>query len=145
MMQNAPPDRDGWIIGGLLALIILVAFSTPGVAAAEGPRMQPPAKIGDCRWVHGRFEVANGSSIQRIWIIGTKRIVALPDDYPHLPKVLSEYEAAYAWREQPGKDTALYADFRVCALEDDRPGHMQHVRVDILRNGLVAGKPFPGR
>ncbi len=126
-----------------LALVIAVTFLTAGGAVAQRLATQPPPKTGNCRWVHGRFVVANGSSIQRIWIIGTKRIVALPDDYPHLPKALSDYEEAYGWRQESGVDTDLYADFRICALEDNRPGHMQHVRVDDLRNGLVTGKPFP--
>jgi hypothetical protein len=126
-----------------LALITAVTFMMAGGAAAQRLATQPPPKTGNCEWVHGRFVVANGSGIQRIWIVGSKRIVAIPDDYPHLPQALSDYEKAYAWPMEPGVDTDLYADFRICALEDSRPGHMQHVRVEELRNGLVAGKPFP--
>jgi hypothetical protein len=128
-----------------LALLLTAACSAAASAVADGSKTQPPPRTGDCRWVHSRFVVANGSSIQRIWIVGSKRIVALPDDYPHVPKVLADYEKEYGWHEEPGVDTALYADFRVCALEDSKPGHMQHVRVDSLRNGWVAGKPFPRR
>lgn len=129
----------------LLALLLTVAYATAALAAANGSRKQPPPRTGDCRWVHGRFVVANGSSIQRIWIVGSKRIVALPDDYPYLPRVLADYEKEYGWHDEPGLDTALYADFRVCALENSKPGHMQHVRVDSLRSGWVARKPFPRR
>ena len=106
--------------------------------AAAGTLRGPPDR-GDCRWVHGRFAVYNGSGVQRIWIIGTKRIVAIPDDFPEIPKVIRDYEARGPFLSL---NDALFADFELCALEDSKPGHMQHVKVKAVRNAIFRGEPF---
>jgi len=68
-----------------LAALTLAA----GVASAQAP----PRRTGDCAWVQGRFAVYNGSSVRRIWIVGTRRIVAIPDDDPApLPATLMAFE-----------------------------------------------------
>ena len=67
--------------------------------------------------------VYNGSEVQRIWIVGTRRLVAIPDADAALPSTLSAYEAASS-QSAGGADDALYADFFVCALNDSQPGHM---------------------
>ncbi len=95
--------------------------------------------MGDCRWVHGRFAVFNGSSVQRIWIVGSKHTVAVPDDYADVPKVIRDYEAQGPFLRL---EDALFADFRVCALENEIPGHMQHVRISDVRNPIFRGKHF---
>jgi len=97
----------------------------------------PPQLAGRCRWVRGRFAVYNGSGVQRIWIVGTKRIVAMRDDEPNVPRIISEFEKTDALN---GK--ALFADFHVCALENSRPGRMQHVRVDAVKHAIYDGRPF---
>ena len=83
-------------------------------AGAANAEVQSPAQqIGDCRWVHGRFAVYNGSGVQRIWIIGGRRIVAIPDDDPApLPKTIAAYEAL----PNPADRDALFGDFHICAL-----------------------------
>ena len=96
----------------------------------------PAAKPGQCGWVHGRFAIYNGSGVQRIWIIGTRRVVALFDDDNALPPAIERYE-----RNGPSRE-ALFGDFRICAQETRRPGHMQHVRVTATRNLRLGGKPF---
>ena len=96
----------------------------------------PAAKPGQCGWVHGRFAIYNGSGVQRIWIIGTHRVVALFDDDKALPPAIERYE-----RSGPSQE-ALFGDFRICARETRRPGHMQHVRVTATRNLRLGGKEF---
>ncbi len=127
--------RSPLLAAFLCALLVL----SPCMAVAGGPpvRQGPPPRRGDCRWVHGAFVVANGSGVQRIWIIGTRRIVNIPDDDPHIPKLLSKYEKA----ENPQQDR-LIADFHICALEDNRPGHMQRVSVKELRRASFQGRAF---
>ncbi|HEY5290477.1 MAG TPA: hypothetical protein VIJ59_10650 [Caulobacteraceae bacterium] len=124
-------NRTGRLGAGLLAALC---------TAAAQPRPAPPRLAGQCRWVHGRFWVANGSGVQRIWIIGTKRIVAIPDNYPSVPRIISRYEDTDALNRE-----ALAADFHICALEDSRLGRMQHVRVDAVKHGTVDGRSFPPR
>ena|SRR5579875_886099 len=96
----------------------------------------PAAQPGQCGWVHGRFAVANGSSIRRIWIIGTHRVVALYDDDKNVPPEIERYDRN-GWSEEP-----LFGDFRICAREPRRPGRMQHVRLTATRNLRLDGKPF---
>lgn len=112
-------------------------------AATASATSSPPARTGQCVWVHGRFAVYNGSSIQRIWIIGTKRIIALSDYDKSVPPEIRAYERIASEKQNWGH--ALYGNFQVCALEPSRPGRMQHVRMLRTRNLIFRGKPFQGR
>ena len=111
--------------------------------AAAAPGNAPPQRTGECRWVHGRYAVYNGSGIRRIWVIGTRRIVALYDDDENVPSAIARYHE----RPDPGYgyEDALFGDFYVCALERSRPGHMQHVRLLRTRNLVYRGRPYSSR
>lgn len=113
-----------------LAIALLIA----PVAATE-----PPRTINACKWVHGRFDVWNGSSVRRIWVIGTHHLLALRDEDDSAPRVLQKY--VYAGPHL-GKANGLFGNFRVCALEPSRAGHMQHVRVLAADHLVFQGKPF---
>ena len=117
----------------MAALDNLVFLLSIGAAA---PVSLPPAHAGQCGWVHGRYAVYNGSSVRRIWVIGTHRIVALADDDQDLPPAIASYQ-------QDPSGGAVYGDFYVCAREANRPGHMQHVR--LLRTDHLTFRigPFP--
>lgn len=110
--------------------------------AAAAPANAPPQREGQCRWVHGRYAVYNGSSIRRIWVIGTRRIIALYDDDENIPPEIDRYHQILRGL---GLDEALFGDFYVCALEDSRPGWMQHVRLLRTRNLIWRGRRFPPR
>ncbi|HEX4737186.1 MAG TPA: hypothetical protein VH331_06470 [Allosphingosinicella sp.] len=107
------------------------------MAAAAAP--QPAAEVGQCGWVHGRFAIYNGSSVRRIRIIGTHRTVAMRDDDERIPPEIDRYEQSGPYFDL--KDS-LSGDFRICARETRRLGHMQHVRVTATRNLIFQGKPF---
>jgi len=64
----------------------------------------------------------------------------MPDDDSSVPKIISQYEKTDALN---GK--ALFADFHICALENSRPGRMQHVHVDAVEHATYDGRPFPPR
>jgi hypothetical protein len=100
------------------------------------PATLPPAKSGQCGWVHGRYAVYNGSSVRRIWVIATHRVVALADDDQDIPPEIAQYQ-------QDPAGGALFGDFYVCALEPSRPGHMQHIRLGRTRNLIFRGRPYP--
>jgi len=108
-----------------------------GVIAAIAALQTPPAHMGDCKWVHGRYVVANGSGIRRIWIIGTHRVVHQYDDDNIRPKAIRHYEKINAWSGE-----GLYGDFYICAVEKSRPGHMQHVHICGTRHLIYRGKRF---
>ena len=99
--------------------------------ALAAPISLPPAKIGQCGWVHGRYAVYNGSNVRRIWVIGT-------DDDEDVPPAISSY------RQDPAGG-ALFGDFYVCAREPSRHGRMQHVRLRRARNLTLEGKPFSAK
>ena len=99
----------------------------------------PPQAAGTCKWVHGRFNVWNGSSVRRIWIIGTHRLLALRDEDESAPGVLQTY--VYAGPHL-GKADGLFGNFRVCALEPSRARHIQHVRVVAANHLAFRGKRF---
>lgn len=121
---------------------LLLASALALAAAAPAPNA-PPQRAGECRWVHGRYSVWNGSSVQRIWVIGTRRIIALYDDDQNIPPEIDRYHRSYDVRR--GRDDALYGDFYVCAREHSRPGWMQHVRLLRTRNLIWRGRRFPPR
>jgi len=109
------------------------------VAAALLAASVPPTRTGDCRWIHGRFNLWNGSSVRRIWIIGTNRIVALKDQDANVPPEIKTYLYSGFY---PAKHDGLFGDFYVCAVEPSRPGHMQHVRLRATKNLTFKGHPF---
>ncbi len=109
------------------------------LAAAAPPGNAPPQRAGQCRWVHGRYAIYNGSGVRRIWVIGTRRIIALYDSDEQLPPAIERYQ-----RDAPHYDP-LFGDFYVCAREHSRPGWMQHVRLLRTRNLIYRGRPYPSR
>ena len=118
-------------------LPLLVSLLLAGAA----PTNAPPLREGDCRWVHGRYAIYNGSSLRRIWIIGTRRIVALRDEDAAVPPEIERYQHGFA--SYGSFEDALFGDFFVCALEGSRPVRMQHVRLERTRNLKFRSRPFP--
>jgi hypothetical protein len=98
-------------------LALLLASSIPSLA-----------NPGDCGWVHGRYQVANGSMIHRIWIVGTDHELNLDvaDEAKPLQPFLgtSDYD--------PTVDR-LIGEFYVCARERRVPKHMQRVHLERAR------------
>jgi hypothetical protein len=118
----------------------LALLAAPGEARTRTVQA-PPMRKGDCHWVHGRFAVYNGSMVQRIWIIGTKRLVAMSDVETHVPWLIRAYE----YGSSHSINGPLFADFRICAMEDNRPGYMQLIRIIAVQNPVVDDKPFRPR
>jgi len=121
-----------------MALLLFTLLS----AAAPGGVNAAPARAGECRWVHGRYAIYNGSGVRRIWLIGTRRIIHLYDDDEDVPPAIERYSRE-ADHGAPG--TGLYGNFYVCAREHSRPGRMQHVRLLRTRSLIYRGLPFPVR
>lgn len=122
---------------------LLLAAVLAAAAAAHAPANAPPQRAGECRWLHGRYSIANGSGIRRIWVIGTRRIIALYDDDGSVPPEIDLYHRSHDIRR--GLDDALFGDFYVCAREHSRPGRMQHVSLLRTRNLVRRSRPFHGR
>ena len=104
-----------------------------GLAALALTVAQPQlARRGDCGWVHGRYDVANGTRIHRIWMIGSDHILSVdtPDE--------GAGDAAGAMTRLYGRfapsDEDIFGDFYVCADEPRISGQMQWVRLKRVKN-----------
>ena len=109
------------------------------IAAALLATSDPPKQTGQCRWVSGRFNLWNGSSVRRIWIIGTRRVVAIRDQDADVPGVIKTYLSSGPYLR---KSDGLFGEFEICALEPNRPGHMQHVRLRSAKGLTFRGRLF---
>jgi len=106
----------------------VIMFAVPALADSDMP--QHPHEYA-CYWVHGRYVIANGSGVRRIWIIGTHRVVHMYDeDMTALPPPLDR---------QTWNSPDLYGDFRICPLARDIPGHSRPVRIRGVRRLVVGG------
>ena len=108
----------------VVALFLLTAWT----AAAQSCKSDPKA-VASCFTVHGKMYNANRGSVARIWKIGTKRVLGVTRDLP-------ESVAAYMGGDL---DDVLYGDFLVCPYTKEKPGVMQLVCVESVKN-VVKGK-----
>jgi hypothetical protein len=106
----------------------MIAFAALALVASQ-PAL---AKSGDCGWVHGRYDVTNGTRIHRIWMIGSNHILSIdtPDE--------GAGNAAGAMRRLYGRfaplDEDIFGDFYVCTEEARISGHMQWVHLKRVKN-----------
>lgn len=98
-----------------LAFGLWLAISGQGVAADDWQCTTPPVEA--CFKTHGRLSSQNGIAL-RIWLIGTKRIVAVQNT--QIPSFLTKYLDLAA-----PNHSYIYGDFEICPLEKDQPGHMR--------------------
>jgi hypothetical protein len=83
--------------------------------------------------VHERLSVSNGNPSCRIWIVGTKRILGIPEAEVECP-IPARLSRAL---QENLNDRAIYADFTVVAVTKQREGVMQIVRLKSAENVVV--------
>jgi hypothetical protein len=104
----------------VIALVLLAGISSAESGKTlRGPTLwrclAPP--IEPCFTHRGRLSGQNGIA-HMIWLIGTKRIVAVYDT--EIPAMLLKY------LDMASPDHSdIYGEFEICPLEPDRPGHMR--------------------
>jgi len=127
--------------------------STPATASKRKIPCKTPENASLCYWAHGRLSIYNGNPSDRIWKIGTSRILGVfngpshfpphtiaDDEDPELPVNLGmAYEADYRrWKQSEGNRDyefpVVFADFEVCPLEPEKKGEMQAVCVESAKN-----------
>ena len=111
----------------MIALLSLLLAATPMSPIATIPR-----RAGQCSWVHGRFSVYNGSSLNRLWVVGSGHLLALWDGDENVPLAIRQL-----WNRPNPFDYELWGEFRVCARERWIRGHMQHVRIMAARKTFL--------
>ena len=111
---------------------MLLALAMAVAAPSSSPSLFP-TKIGECRWVRGRFYVANGSGINRLWVRGTRHVLNLHDDDSDVdvPPAIKQF-----WKGRPFEQR-LWGEFYVCALARYVPGHMQRFRILRTRRTVI--------
>jgi hypothetical protein len=104
----------------LIALVLLAGMlSAASERSAPSPTswrcLAPP--IEPCFIHRGRLSAQNGIAYM-IWLVGTKRIVAVSDT--EIPAMLGRY------LDMTSPDHSdIYGDFEICPLGPDQPGHMR--------------------
>jgi hypothetical protein len=100
------------------------------VATTASAREPQSVNVGPCFTVHGRFSIANGTVIFRIWPVGSHRMLAVVESdgtydefHAPVPKRFASILAAH------NRDVVIFGDYRLCPVTRSRPGWMQLVRM----------------
>jgi hypothetical protein len=115
-----------------VAFLLFVSLIADAARAAEPvpPCRAHPERIGQCRVVHGRLSVGNGTPMTRIWIVGTRRLLGVTERWDRDGSEIDTLPAnvlALLTRDPVGRD--VYGNFEVCPFTRDRPGSMQMICV----------------
>jgi hypothetical protein len=125
----------------------LALNAAPTIAAAAKPScMTSPAVVSPCFSLRGRLSIYNGSYVERLWPVGTKRLIALvntDDTDADLPKSLTR-----RFDLGPPTTVAIFGVYEVCPITRQRPGVMQHACLvkasHLVATSLWAGHPLTG-
>jgi len=133
----------------LLFLLVFLLSCAPGAAKDTPNRTIPcktPANMNSCYWTRGRLRVGNGTPSYRLWKIGTHRLLGiysgpsvdrfgLDSEGPEFP---ANVESAFGQSKMDSPyDIWIFADFEVCPLEPEKPGHMQAACIETAKNLFV--------
>jgi len=126
----------------IVHLAILIIFACGGSKLSFGDDQptskscrQHPQLSGPCFNLRGRLSYYNGTPSQRIWPVGSHRLLGISDvrfalpGYANLPQELVDKLADF--------DNEMFADFLVCPFTKDRPGVMRFVCVESAKNIFV--------
>ena len=122
-----------------VAVIVLLITAVPLAAQPSWTCSTPPVEA--CAKRHGRLSSQNGSPL-RLWLIGTKRVLALENDVDALPSEINRY------LDMTSEDHSyIFGDFVVCPLAPDKPGEERRACVTGAEKLVVqplrrAGPPF---
>jgi hypothetical protein len=118
--------------------ILAVLLATVVSLAAEQPWTCTTPPVEPCAKRRGRLSSQNGIPL-RLWLIGTKRVVAPANDVDALPSEVRRY------LEMTSEDHGyIFGDFVVCPLEPDLPGQMRRVCVTGAEKLVVQPLRRPG-
>ena len=137
----------------VLVLLPLGVQAVPGQSEGRATQRKIPCKTPEnasmCYWTRGRLAVYEGWPPWRMWKVGTKRILAIysgPSTWAVRgarmndaadPEFPSNLVRAYPRPTKSAIPPAVFADFEVCPLDEDRPGVMQHACIESARNIFV--------
>ena len=137
----------GRMMRGILGYLLIVFLLQPFLVSAEqynDNECKTSEEISDsCFWMRGRYAVYNGSCVRRIWPVGTKRMICVPDKYESHEELFDElWDQVYKiCGEYTDVGWYIFADFLVCPLQKDIPGHMRAVCIKSAKNLRVQCPP----
>ena len=106
-----------------LAFILSTLLSLPAFASYCETNYRI---VDECYETRGRLQAANGNPSVRIWKVGTKRVLGVRNEnLENLPTKAKE-EFSFG--------VFVFADYKVCPLTKEKPGHMQMVCVESMKN-----------
>ncbi len=107
----------------VLALIHSLALAAePESFVGDTPHACTPRTGQPCFTVRGRLVTGfNGNPSTRLWVVGTKRILGIPDGY-ELPKSVQESLGVNS-DDPVGKH--VFGDYTFCPFTPDEPGVMR--------------------
>jgi hypothetical protein len=115
-----------------LAISMIITAMGPTLAQADDAAKcaARPNLPAPCYQVHGRLNAWNGGpATEKIWVIGTHRILAVYDRTAYkmtMPEAISDQLNDFF--------TEIFADYQVCPLEKEIPGHQSYVCVESAKN-----------
>ena len=116
----------------LMLAIAVVPVTAQQSWTCSAPPVEPCAKR------HGRLSSQNGIALT-LWVIGTRRVLALANDVDALPPEIQKY---LEWTSED--HSYIFGDFLICPLEPDTPGQMRHVCVTGAEKLVVQPLRRPG-
>ena len=118
----------GWLLIFLFPLALL---------AEDKPCSSHPKIIGEPFIVHGRLSLYNGAPSVRLWKIGTNRILGVSEGRFYVEGIRNLPEAI---EEKLTWDTELYGDFLVYPFTPSKPGVMQLMCIESVKNLVIKKK-----
>jgi hypothetical protein len=102
--------------------------------AAQRPCSKQPSLVGPCFNIRGRLALYNGNPTARIWKVGSNRLLGVSESRcqrPECPRMPKELEDSLSW------ENAIFGDFLVCPFTESKPGQMQFVCIESVKNPVV--------
>jgi len=121
-----------------VGFILILLFSWSAFAEEKKEEVFTGSDINTPFVIHGRLRCYNGNPSLRIWIVGSDRILGIPEpveenEEPGIPKRLYDiFDDGTGWFTKE-----MFGDFLVEPLAEDIPGHMRPVRVLSVENLVV--------
>jgi hypothetical protein len=112
-------------------LIIIAVFLL--ICGHGRPAASDDSKNKDATFeIHGRLSIYNGNPTFRIWVIGTNRLLGIPGgdiDPAEMPEKLGKLFI--------NTSISVYGDFTVKPISEYKPGIIQFVRIESVKNLIV--------
>lgn len=125
-----------------LGMVLPVLGTQAGKDMTIPPCKSSPKLVGECFVLHGRMAFYNGTHNVRIWPIGTHRLLGVEYVPGSVENPTDEHPDGVYWMPVELSNTstfgvAIFGDFEVCPLSNEKQGEMQLVCVESAKHMVV--------